>query len=154
MTEVLSTAEPNGWRARAEAALGAYARDRGDGPAAWAEGFRRLRAAGLPAGFPSWASWERLLNDGERFVSQWGDDAAEAGWTARELFSLHPTAPLHRVDQRGAAFLIGGGLVLAVAPDAITLRPAWSKAVLTVVWRWCVGERPAWDVFGAEVAHV
>src|SRR5262249_12526841 len=33
--------------------------------------------------------WQRAVEDGRRFLAQWGGAAAALGWTARELFGLH-----------------------------------------------------------------
>ncbi|MGO4337894.1 hypothetical protein AB4037_23540 [Labrys sp. KB_33_2] len=52
--------------------------------------------------------WERAKEDAADFLADWGDQAAELGWTAAELFGLHPVAPLTRYDVMGLVWLLNG----------------------------------------------
>src|SRR5215813_4277399 len=36
--------------------------------------------------------WQRAVEDGRRFLAQWGGPAAALGWTVRDLFGLHQSA--------------------------------------------------------------
>lgn len=52
--------------------------------------------------------WEQAKSDAAEFLADWGDRAAELGWTAEELFGLHPVAPLTRYDVMGLVWLLNG----------------------------------------------
>jgi hypothetical protein len=60
--------------------------------------------------------WQRAVEDGRRFLAQWGSQAAALGWTAEELFGLHepPSKPhpsydrLVRYDETGLLWLLNG----------------------------------------------
>jgi len=66
--------------------------------------------------------WQRAVEDGVRFLAQWGGPAAALGWTARDLFALHqqPAKPhpsynrLSRYDCTGLVWLLGGRPVVAL----------------------------------------
>jgi hypothetical protein len=94
-----------------------------DVPRAWAEGFARLDPGRVPSGF-SEARWRRLIDDGGRFLDDWGPTAAELGWSARDVFGLHADEPTLRLDAMGLAALIDGGVVVAVTTVSATIRAA------------------------------
>jgi hypothetical protein len=73
--------------------------------------------------------WRDVLSDAETFLSRWGSAAHSLGWTALDLFGVHPSAP-GRVDVMGLLLLIQGGVVLALTADAATIRRQ-TGAVLT-----------------------
>lgn len=52
------------------------------------------------------------------FLDQFGDAAAALGWTAADLFGVHPTAGVIRVDHCGA-LMISGERVRAIESDRI-----------------------------------
>ncbi|MGN8119955.1 hypothetical protein [Labrys sp. 22185] len=58
--------------------------------------------------------WERAKQDAVEFLADWGEQAAELGWTAQELFGLHPVAPLTRYDAMGLVWLLNGKEVTAI----------------------------------------
>lgn len=58
--------------------------------------------------------WEQAKRDAAEFLADWGDQAAELGWTAEELFGLHPVAPLTRYDVMGLIWLLSGKEVSAI----------------------------------------
>ena len=76
------------------------------------------------------ARWQQCIADASRFVSSWGDKAAALGWTAHELFGLHPVpaqpAPsycrLARYDRTGLLWLLQGRPVIALTDNAGTIR--------------------------------
>ena len=122
-------------------------------PAEWIAGIGRLRCAPPPDG-ASRVAWVQLLDGCEHFLRHWGRVAAAQGWTAGELFSLHPTAPLGRLDQRGAAFMVGSGKVTAVTASTIRMRPATCASDLTLHRRWLNPGPAAWQHFGnLETPH-
>ena len=66
--------------------------------------------------------WEQAVEDGRRFLAQWGEQAAALGWTARDLFGLHPVPDnphpsyrrLSRYGCTGLAWLLEGRPVVAL----------------------------------------
>src|ERR1051325_7168570 len=60
-----------------------------------------------PAGVPK-SRGGTAVYDAERFLRDWGEAAERLGWTADDLFGLHPTVPLSRVDCMGALWLVKG----------------------------------------------
>lgn len=76
------------------------------------------------------ARWQLLVDDTEIFLLKWGKSAHLLGWTAIDLFGVHPTAPAARFDVMGLLPLLGGASVVALTTDeARMLRP--SKATLS-----------------------
>jgi hypothetical protein len=74
---------------------------------------------------PDWLSpdrWNDVLADAENFLSRWGAAAHALGWTALDLFGVHPTVPASRFDLMGLLPLIQGGTVIALTEDGATLR--------------------------------
>jgi hypothetical protein len=64
--------------------------------------------------------WQRAVDDGCRFLGQWAEQGL--GWTADDLFGLHPTAPLSRYDRMGLVWLLRGKKVVALTAAAATIR--------------------------------
>ncbi|MFC2248560.1 hypothetical protein ACETRX_02930 [Labrys portucalensis] len=58
--------------------------------------------------------WEQAKQDAAEFLADWGDEAAGLGWTAKDLFGLHPVAPLTRYDVMGLIWLLNGKEVKAI----------------------------------------
>jgi hypothetical protein len=78
------------------------------------------------------ARWQQAVEDGTRFLAQWGDQAAALGWTADDLFGLapvpdnpHPTfSRLSRYDHLGLVWLLDGRPVFAItSTDAAIKHP-------------------------------
>jgi hypothetical protein len=95
--------------------------ERGGSPAEW-----HAILAGLEQrSWPDWLGpdrWEALLSDAENFLSRWGAAAHALGWTALDLFGVHPTVPASRFDLMGLLPLVQGGAVIAMTEDGATLR--------------------------------
>jgi hypothetical protein len=79
------------------------------------------------------ADWQQAIEDGHRFVTQWGKQAEALGWTPADLFGLHtpPEKPapnyrgLSRYDQTGLIWLLHGRPVVALTEtDATILAPS------------------------------
>ena len=82
---------------------------------------------------PDWASpvrWQIMLSDADAFLSRWGDAADQLGWTALDLFGVHPNAPADRYDVMGLLLVVQGGDVVALTAETATIRRP-SNAVLT-----------------------
>ena len=87
----------------------------------WIEGLRQLRRCRPPAGVLQ-THWRAKILGAVRFCRIWGPRAAANGWTAENLFSLHPGAPLLRFDAMGVAFLGTDAVVVGVEPGAVLFR--------------------------------
>jgi hypothetical protein len=69
--------------------------------------------------------WQQAVDDGRRFLVQWGEQAEALGWTAQDLFGLHdpPERPgptyrrLSRYDVTGLIWLLHGRPVIVLTAD-------------------------------------
>lgn len=79
----------------------------------------------LRADNPFTADWLRhVVDDGSLFFELWGAEAARLGWTAMDLFGVHPAAPAARIDLLGMVPLLCGGAVRNLtAGAALIARP-------------------------------
>jgi hypothetical protein len=114
--------------ARREMRAGVYddmqaARD----PVSYASALAVLRAE-CPA-YVDAADWQQAIEDGHRFVTQWGKQAEGLGWAPADLFGLQTPpekqAPnyrrLSRYDQTGLIWLLHGRPVIALTKTAATI---------------------------------
>jgi hypothetical protein len=78
------------------------------------------------------------VEDGRRFLAQWGDQAAALGWTVRDLFGLHsiPERPapsyqrLSRYDQTGLIWLLQGRPVAALTNATASIKNPTSAVTI------------------------
>jgi hypothetical protein len=92
------------------------------------EGAQPALTAGRPLGARA-AEWADALRGLKKFVSDgWADQALLAGWSADELYRVR--SRWARIDECGAAILIGRWQVVDVDAEAITVKPPWSSAQL------------------------
>ena len=89
-------------------------------PVSYASALAVLRAE-CPA-YVDAADWQQAIEDGHRFVTQWGKQAEALGWTTAHLLGLH-TPPetsvpkyrrLARYEQTGLIWLLHGRPVIAL----------------------------------------
>ena len=74
--------------------------------------------------------WEAAVEDGRRFLTQWGTQAGALGWTARDLFGLAPVPDqprpsyrrLSRYDETGLIWLLRGRPVLALTEGTAAIE--------------------------------
>jgi hypothetical protein len=74
--------------------------------------------------------WEAVVEDGRRFLAQWGTQAVALGWTARDLFGLAPVPDqprpsyrrLSRYDETGLIWLLRGRSVLALTASTAAIE--------------------------------
>jgi hypothetical protein len=82
--------------------------------------------------------WRAAVQDGQRFLARWGDQAEALGWTARDLFGLdrppekpHPSySRLSRYDETGLIWLLQGREVVALT-DATAAIQSSTGAITT-----------------------
>ena len=83
--------------------------------------------------------WQRCVEDGRRFLAQWGSQAEALGWDSRALFGLHtpPANPhptysrLSRYDCTGLCWLLQGRPVVALTETTATIRNPATGAITT-----------------------
>jgi hypothetical protein len=76
------------------------------------------------------ADWQQTIADGRKFLAHWGEQAEALGWTARELFGLHPVPEhpavnyrrLSRYDETGLIWLLRGRPVVALTATEAAMR--------------------------------
>jgi hypothetical protein len=74
--------------------------------------------------------WHQAVEDGRRFLAQWGEQAEALGWTVPDLFGLAsiPDTPhasyrrLSRYDETGLIWLLGGQPVLALTEGTAAIE--------------------------------
>jgi hypothetical protein len=75
-------------------------------------------------------AWQLAVADAQAFLARWGTQAAALGWTARELFGLHPVPErptatyrrLARYDHTGLVWLLHGRAVVALTADTAAIK--------------------------------
>jgi hypothetical protein len=74
--------------------------------------------------------WHLAIEDGRRFLKQWGGQAEALGWTVTELFGLDPI-PAHagpayqrlsRYDNTGLIWLLQGNPVAALTESTAAVK--------------------------------
>jgi hypothetical protein len=81
--------------------------------------------------------WQQCVQDGRAFLAQWGEQAAQLGWTSADLFGLHkpPEQPhpsysrLSRYDATGLVWLLQGRCVIALTESTATIKNATRGSV-------------------------
>ncbi len=74
---------------------------------------------------PDWMSherWDLLLGDAENFLMRWGSAASALGWTALDLYGVHPVAPAARFDVMGLLFFAQGGSVPVITAQSASIH--------------------------------
>jgi hypothetical protein len=69
--------------------------------------------AACPPGVPE-PRWQQVINDAGLFLDEWGATAERLGWAPHDLFGLHPTVPLSRVDWMRLGWLLKGERVVSL----------------------------------------
>jgi len=76
------------------------------------------------------ADWRLAVEDGRRFLANWGTQAEALGWTARDLFGLAPVPDkpagnyrrLSRYDLTGLVWLLRGRPVVALTATTAAIQ--------------------------------
>jgi hypothetical protein len=66
-----------------------------------------------PPAIPA-SRWQQIIQDAGRFLDHRACEAAALGWSARDVFGVHPSVPMARYDTMGLVPLILGGKVEAI----------------------------------------
>jgi len=76
-------------------------------PAEWLTGVQAMVKMKPPDGFPE-PEWAKAVAAAQNMLDRHGAELHRLGWTALNLFGLHPVAPYNRQDAKGLVFLLGG----------------------------------------------
>ena len=76
--------------------------------------------------------WRQAVEDGRRFLAEWGEKAVALGWTANDLFGLAPIPTalkpsferLSRYDLTGLVWLLSGRRVIAMTDSTAAIGTA------------------------------
>jgi hypothetical protein len=82
--------------------------------------------------------WQQAAEDGRQFLAAWGERADALGWTAQELFGLHPVPAkphpsfqrLARYDSTGLVWLLRGRPVVGMTAESAVIRTASGGTVI------------------------
>jgi hypothetical protein len=83
-------------------------------PAEWAKRIALLKSGEPRLGMTP-LHWSQFVRDARRFLAEWGAEAARLGWSAEDIFGVHPLAPEARYDVMGILPLIRGNEVVAIS---------------------------------------
>jgi len=83
--------------------------------------------------------WQQCIDDGKRFLHQWGSQAEAMGWTSADLFGLHipPAKPhpsysrLSRYDCTGLCWLLMGCHVVALTEATASIKTPDTGSIST-----------------------
>lgn len=120
-------------------------------PYGWAEAFASLDRAQPVAGY-SLGQWRQLIDDGGRFLDEWGAEAARLGWRAVDVFGIVRSLgtdlrPRDEVGQRsGLVPLITGGRVTSIGPDRATITMPTGTASTYYLRRPVPGAVAIWEI--------
>ena len=115
-------------------------------PEAWTQGVADLLAMAPPASCPA-ERWQTLREDAYTFLRDHAGRAHELGWTALDLFGVHPEKPWVRPDVTGLVLLLDGAKVVSLSDiEAVIEKP--SGARLTFRKRGLVSDEACllWDL--------
>jgi hypothetical protein len=120
-------------------------------PYGWAEAFATLDRSQPVAGY-SPGQWRQLIDDGGRFLDEWGAEAARLGWRAVDVFGVVRSLgtdlrPRDEVGQRsGLVPLISGGRVTSIGPDRATITMPTGTASTYYLRRPVPGAVAIWEI--------
>ena len=90
-------------------------------PEAWTQGVADLLAMPCPASCPA-ERWEALREDSYTFLRDHAAQAHDLGWTALDLFGVHPEKPWARFDCMGLVPLLNGAGVTALSDIEVVIE--------------------------------
>jgi hypothetical protein len=90
-------------------------------PTEWARHIALLKSNEPKLGM-SPLHWSQFVRDARRFLAEWGAEAARLGWSAEDVFGVHPLLPEARYDVMGIVPLIRGNEVVAINDQRATIR--------------------------------
>ncbi|BAU92449.1 hypothetical protein MPPM_3844 [Methylorubrum populi] len=86
--------------------------------AEWRNAFSKLRPTSPPCRYLNPTAWTNIHEACTDFIERFGADAVRLGWTAPQLFGVHPEHGTLRVDWCGV-MMIGGRKAIGITSDRI-----------------------------------
>ena len=86
--------------------------------AEWRKAFGVLRPTSPPCRYVNPTAWANIHEACTDFIERFGAEAVRMGWTATELFGIHPKHGLLRVDWCGV-MITGGHKAIGIEPNRI-----------------------------------
>ena len=86
--------------------------------ASWRDQIERLSEHAAPCRYLAPAKWAAIRTNALAFIDRHGAEAHRLGWTAPELFGVHPTSGTLRVDSCGV-LMLGTGAAEAIHADRV-----------------------------------
>ncbi|WP_458428605.1 hypothetical protein [Methylorubrum populi] len=86
--------------------------------AEWRKAFGVLRPTSPPCRYVTATAWASIHEACTDFIERFGADAVRLGWTAPQLFGVHPEHGLLRVDYCGV-MMVGGRKAIGIEADRI-----------------------------------
>jgi hypothetical protein len=114
--------------------------------ASWRDQIERLSEHASPCRYLAPAKWKAMRENALTFVDQHGAEAHRLGWTAAELFGVHPSSGTLRVDSCGV-LMLGSGAVQKVHADRVAFaqtsgyRPLKGQEPGVPVWEFAARGR-------------
>jgi hypothetical protein len=111
----------------------------------WWAGVGVLAEADAPPEGFSPGRWDEVVADAWRLLRDYGAVAAFFGWDTLDLFGCHPIVPAARVDCKGLALLMCGGMITSMSDTRAHI--GWpSSALLTFRRHGNHNGVPLWEV--------
>ncbi|KQT10554.1 hypothetical protein ASG40_20080 [Methylobacterium sp. Leaf399] len=92
-----------------------------DTPQAWRSAFLGMKPGVVPCPGMTSAKWRAIHAAALCFLDKHADEAAALGWTTEQLFGVHPSHGVIRVDFCGA-LVLSGEIVSKVETNVIALE--------------------------------
>ncbi|MEH6476221.1 MAG: hypothetical protein V7727_11055 [Sneathiella sp.] len=112
-------------------------------PDGWIEGYQKLTSDHCPQTITA-HRWQQYIQDAATFMCCWSEKAHALGWTAIEVFGMHPLAPANRPDAAGLVWLLNGNEIAAITTDKAIIKTKSGNSQTLV--KGVTGSIPAWDL--------
>jgi hypothetical protein len=86
--------------------------------AEWRNAFGALRPTSSPCRYLGAAAWANIHEACTDFIERFGAEVVRLGWTAPQLFGVHPQHGTLRIDWCGV-MITGGNKAIGIEPDRI-----------------------------------
>lgn len=105
--------------------ISAWLKTENDSPDAmlveWSDGVSQLGMIARPACIRA-ARWRQMVVEAGHFLRDWSAQASVLGWTTLDIFGVHRTHPVGRIDCAGLVVLLCGAEVVAIASVTVCTR--------------------------------
>lgn len=88
------------------------------GSAEWRKAFDALRPTSSPCGYLGATAWANIHQACTNFIERFGSEAVRLGWTAPQIFGVHPQHGTLHIDWCGV-MITGGHKVIGSEPSRI-----------------------------------